>query len=101
MKEIETLGCLIVPVASHQNMLLRDYEWRLSFSGAELKLIETFTENIKLGYAILKTLIKYAMKQKRLTLFASYHLKTSLFWFTEKLGLEKLKHWNIEKFMRT
>ena len=100
VKEIETLGCLIVPVASHQNMLLRDYEWRLSFSGAELKLIETFTENIKLGYAILKTLIKYAMKQKRLTLFASYHLKTSLFWFTEKLGLEKLKHWNIEKFMR-
>ena len=100
VKEIESLGCLIVPVASHLNKLVRDYEWRLSFSKAELKLVETFTENIKLGYAILKALIKYAMKQKNLTMFASYHLKTSLLWFTEKFGLEKVKHWNIEKIMR-
>ena len=100
VKEIESLGCLMVPVASHLNILVRDYEWRLSFSRAELKLVETFTENIKLGYAILKALIKYAMKQKGLTVFASYHLKTSLLWFTEKFGLEKIKHWNIEKIMR-
>ena len=100
VKVIESLGCLVVPVASHQNTLVRDYEWRLSFSRAELKLVETFTESIKLGYAILKALIKYAMKQKGLTLFDSYHLKTSLLWFIEKFGLEKVKHCNIENIMR-
>ena len=100
VKEIGSLGCLMVPVASHLNTLVRDYEWRLSFSRAELKLVETFTENIKLGYAILKALIKYAMKQKGLTVFASYHLKTSLLWLTEKFGLEEVKHWNTEKIMK-
>ena len=89
VKEIGSLGCLMVPVASHLNTLVRDYEWRLSFSRAELKLVETFTENIKLGYAILKALIKYAMKQKGLTVFASYHLKTSLLWLTEKFWFRR------------
>ena len=101
IKSIESSGCLVVPVASHRNIRLQDYEWRLSFSAAELKLIKNLPENVKLGYAVVKAIVKYDLKRLHLTGFASYHLKTSLLWFVEKFGLQKIQKWTVEKIMQT
>ena len=100
IKSIESSGCFVVPVASHSNTRLQDYEWRLSFSAAELNLINNLPENVKLGYAVVKALAKYDLKKLRLTGFASYHLKTCLLWFVQKFGLEKIKKWAVEKIMQ-
>ena len=99
IKDIESSGYFLVPVSSHHSKPLSDYEWRLSFSKAELVLIKDFPENVKLGYALLKTLIKYEMKKCKLTVFASYHLKTCLLWFVERFGLKKFQQWSVENIM--
>ena len=101
IKSIESSGCFVVLVASHRNTMLQDYEWRLSFSAAELNLIKNLPENVKLGYAVVKAIIKYDLKRLQLTGFASYHLKTCLLWFAEKFGLEKIQKWAVEKIMQT
>lgn len=80
-------GCHVVPVGSH-NSNLREYEWRFSFSVAELMLVNSLSETQKLTYSMLKALIKSEMKLRGIDLFASYHLKTCLFWFLEKKGTE-------------
>ena len=89
----------MVPVASHHSKSLSDYEWKLSFSKAELALIKDFPENLKFGYALLKTLIKYKTKKCELTVFASSHLKTCLLWFVERFGLKKFQQWSVENIM--
>lgn len=76
-------GCHIVPVGSH-NGHLKEFEWRFSFSAIELKLVQSMTETQKLAYSILKAIIKNEMKEKKMDVFKSYHLKTTLFWFLEK-----------------
>ena len=80
-------GCHVVPVGSH-NSVLRDFEWRFSFSVAELMLARSLSEKQKLAYSVLKALIKNEMKLRGLDVFSSYHLKTSLFWFLEEKGIE-------------
>ena len=84
---ISAQGCHLVPVGSH-NSDLREYEWRFSFSVAELMLARSLSEKQKLAYSVLKTLIKSEMKVRGIDVFASYHLKTCLFWFLEKKGIE-------------
>ena len=99
IKSIASSGCFIVPVASHHNSRLKDYEWRLSFSEAELKLIKNLPENAKFGYAVIKAVVKYDLGRLQLTGFASYHLKTCLLWFAERFGFEKIQRWTVEKIM--
>ena len=101
IKSIGSSGCFVVPAASHRNTKLQDYEWRLSFSAAELKLIKNLPENVKFGYAVVKAIVKYKLKKLQLTGFASYHLKTCLLWFVEKFGLEKIQKCTVEKIMQT
>ncbi|XP_068683356.1 cyclic GMP-AMP synthase-like receptor 2 [Montipora capricornis] len=84
---ISTQGCHLVPVGSH-NSDVREYEWRFSFSVAELMLARTLSERQKVAYSLLKTLIKSEMKVRGIDVFASYHLKTCLFWFIERKGIE-------------
>lgn len=84
---ISTQGCHLVPVGSH-NSDVREYEWRFSFSVAELMLARSLSEKQKVTYSVLKTLIKSEMKARGIDVFASYHLKTCLFWFLEKKGIE-------------
>ena len=84
---ISTQGCHLVPVGSH-NSDVKEYEWRFSFSVAELMLARTLSERQKLAYSLLKTLIKSEMKVRGIDVFASYHLKTCLFWFIERKGIE-------------
>lgn len=80
-------GCHLVPVGSHTSNL-REFEWRFSFSVAEIMLARSLTENQKLAYSVLKALIKSEMKLRDIDVFASYHLKTCLFWFLEKKGID-------------
>ena len=101
IKSIGSSGCFVVPAASHRNIKLQDYEWRLSFSAAELKLIKNLPENVKFGYAVVKAIVKYKLKKLQFTGFASYHLKTCLLWFVEKFGLEKIQKCTVEKIMQT
>ncbi|XP_031555646.1 uncharacterized protein LOC116292467 [Actinia tenebrosa] len=88
-------GCHVVPVASH-NGNLREFEWRFSFSVVELKLVQSMTDNQKLAYSILKAIIKNEMKQRKLDVFVSYHLKTTLFWFLEKSDLKMLENQSLK-----
>ena len=39
------------------------------------------------------------MKKCKLTVFASYHLKTCLLWFVERFGLKKFQQWSVENIM--
>ena len=87
IESIVAQGCHIVPVGSHVSCL-RGYEWRFSFSVAEMMLAESLTEREKLICSVLKALIKSEMKLRSIDVFASYHLKTCLFWFLEKKGIQ-------------
>ena len=84
---ISAPGSHLVPVGSHTSSL-REFEWRYSFSVAELTLAGSLTENHKLAYSVLKSLIKSEMKLRDIDVFASYHLKTCLFLFLEQKGVE-------------
>ena len=87
ISSISAQGCHLVPVGSHTSSL-REFEWRYSFSVAEMTLTGSLTENQKLAYSVLKSLIKSEMKLRDIDVFASYHLKNCLFWFLEQKGLE-------------
>ena len=89
ISKILSSGCHIVPVGSHTSTL-PEFEWRLSFSMAELTLAYTLSSNLKLAYSVLKGLIKTEMAVHKMTIFASYHLKTALFWLIENNGLEQM-----------
>ena len=87
ISSISSQGCHLVPVGSHTSSL-REFEWRYSFSMAEMTLAGSLTGNHKLAYSVLKSLIKSEMKLRDIDVFASYHLKTCLFWFLEQKGVE-------------
>jgi hypothetical protein len=80
---IEINGCYIVPTGYDEN------EWRLSFSLAELQLIDTLDSEYKRVYAIVKFLIKYIFKSENITGLKSYHLKTIFLWYCEEKEFEK------------
>lgn len=92
---ISVQGCHVVPVGSHTSNV-REFEWRYSFSVAEMMLARSLTENQKLAYSVLKALIKSEMKLRDIDVFASYHLKTCLFWFLEKNGIESWEKQSLE-----
>jgi len=102
LKEIVEYGCHIVPVSSHGcSEADKDVEWRLSFSWAELMLVKSIPEKVKLAYSILKVLIKMKMKEEDAIVFTSYHLKTTLFWFLEGSGVDRLQELTISDIVRT
>ena len=72
IKSIESSGCFVVPVASHHNTRSQNYEWRLSFTAAELKMTDNLPENVKFGYAVVKAIVKYHLKKLRLTGFTLF-----------------------------
>ena len=47
-----------MPLASHYNARLQDYEWRFSFTATVLKLTDNLPENVKLEYAVVKVIVK-------------------------------------------
>jgi len=60
-------------------------------------LVQSLSEKQKLVYSVLKALIKSEMKLRGIELFASYHLKTCLFWFLEKKGIKSWGEQSLDK----
>jgi len=89
-------GCHLVPVA---HRLCRDDEWmcnrqyRLSFSRAELQLINNWTPVQQLVYHVLRTVLKIAdiTTDCDSTVVSNYHIKTLMMWATE---LHPADWWN-------
>ena len=67
-------GCHVVPVGSLPN---KEYEWRISFSGAEQKLIYSMNHCQFLCYGLLKIFLKQVINSPCL---CSYFMKTIMFW---------------------
>ncbi|VDI42681.1 Hypothetical predicted protein [Mytilus galloprovincialis] len=81
---IKESGCHIVPKSSAEN--LTGHEWRLSFSQAENALIRSFNHTQLMTYGALKILFQEIFNETRCgyeCAFASYILKTAVFWVSE------------------
>ncbi|XP_071175849.1 uncharacterized protein [Mytilus edulis] len=77
-------GCHVVPKSSAENQ--DGNEWRLSFSQAENALVRSFNHTQLMTYGALKILFKEIFNEmvcKYECVFASYILKTALFWVSE------------------
>ena len=61
-----------------------DIDFRLSFSSAESKLMDTFTGPKLATYMILKNIFNENCKLKYLDILKTYHLKTVFFWSCEE-----------------
>ena len=100
ISEIMSEGCHVVPVSHHQNGdSLAQTEWRLSFSNAERKLVDSLTVKQRQSYIIAKLVMKQVIQEMKDNLHelsvektpSSYHLKTIFLWKCEEKPSEK---WN-------
>nr|XP_022288648.1 uncharacterized protein LOC111100818 [Crassostrea virginica] len=82
-------GCHIVPIGSLPES---DNEWRISFSGAEQKLIYTMNHCQFLCYGLLKVFLKEIIDvdPNNPTCLCSYFMKTILFWVIQ---CDSSLHW--------
>ncbi|CAF1530349.1 unnamed protein product, partial [Didymodactylos carnosus] len=69
-EKIKANGCHLVPTGYDED------EWRISFTCAELELLNTISKKHKMTYGLLKFLIKYLCCINDITVFKSYQLKT-------------------------
>jgi len=89
-------GCHLVPVAHHlyrDNVWVGNRQWRLSFSKAELQLINRWTPIQQLVYHVLRSVMKIAeiTTEGETTVISNYHIKTVMLWATE---LHPAAWWN-------
>nr|XP_022287139.1 uncharacterized protein LOC111099920 [Crassostrea virginica]XP_022287140.1 uncharacterized protein LOC111099920 [Crassostrea virginica]XP_022287141.1 uncharacterized protein LOC111099920 [Crassostrea virginica]XP_022287142.1 uncharacterized protein LOC111099920 [Crassostrea virginica]XP_022287143.1 uncharacterized protein LOC111099920 [Crassostrea virginica] len=82
-------GCHIVPIGSLPES---DNEWRISFSGAEQKLIYSMNHCQFLCYGLLKVFLKEIIDvdPNHPTCLCSYFMKTILFWVIQ---CDRSLHW--------
>nr|XP_022288640.1 uncharacterized protein LOC111100815 isoform X2 [Crassostrea virginica] len=82
-------GCHIVPIGSLPE---KDNEWRISFSGAEQKLIYSLNHCQFLCYGLLKVFLKEIIDvdPNNPTCLCSYFMKTILFW---AIQCDSCLHW--------
>ena len=71
-------------LVSKPSSLGEQIQWRLSFSFAESKLMDTITGPKLATYTILKDLMNENIKLKESGVFKTYYLKTVFFWVCEK-----------------
>lgn len=100
ISEIMSEGCHVVPVSHHQSGdSLFQTEWRLSFSNAEKKLIDSLTIEQRQSYIMAKLVMKQVIQEMKDNLQepsakkvpSSYHLKTIFLWKCEEKPSEE---WN-------
>lgn len=99
ISEIVSEGCHVVPVSHHHNGdSVLETEWRLSFSNAEKKLVDSLTIEQRQSYIMAKLIMKQVLQEikdsqepsaKKAP--SSYHLKTIFLWKCEEKPSEK---WN-------
>lgn len=74
-------------------------EWRFSFSLVELELVHLWPLNISRCYVLMKLMKKIiaSLVPHLSETLCSYHLKTTLFWLTEEMGMEFLNRCSLEE----
>ncbi|XP_078337562.1 uncharacterized protein LOC144626698 [Crassostrea virginica] len=80
-------GCHVVPIGSAPE---RDREWRVSFSGAEQKLVYSMNHCQFLCYGLLKIFLKEVIDQNNPSCLCSYFMKTIMFWVIQ---CDSSLHW--------
>nr|XP_034302761.1 uncharacterized protein LOC117681602 [Crassostrea gigas] len=92
VNDIVSNGCHFVaighPLGPHEHK-----EWRLSFSRAEYKLVNSMNHCQFLTYGLLKLFLKEVIDQQSEEtneLLCSYHMKTTVFWAIQQ---NTLHHW--------
>ncbi|XP_078337662.1 uncharacterized protein LOC111100817 [Crassostrea virginica] len=82
-------GCHVVPIGSLPE---RDNEWRISFSGAEQKLVYSMNHCQFLCYSLLKVFLKEIIDvdPNNPSCLCSYFMKTILFWVIQ---CDSSLHW--------
>nr|XP_022289922.1 uncharacterized protein LOC111101641 isoform X2 [Crassostrea virginica] len=80
-------GCHVVPIGSAPE---RDREWRVSFSGAEQKLVYSMNHCQFLCYGLLKIFLKEVIDQNNPSCLCSYFMKSILFWVIQ---CDSSLHW--------
>ncbi|KAK3085559.1 hypothetical protein FSP39_005320 [Pinctada imbricata] len=100
-------GCLVVPVNSRvkfiRNRGALNLEWRISFSLAERKLINSMNHCQFLCYGLLKMLLNEVIKKIKgnENLLSSYHMKTVVFWEIQEDGTNWSEEYLLFKFWKT
>lgn len=85
VKEITSLGYLLVPVA-HSSSECSEVEWRMSFSEAENSLLQSLSPCQKNCYIIVKLLLKPALSGWKL--LSTYHIKSIFLLMCEEYPCE-------------
>lgn len=81
LEKILSNGCHVMPIESKSESDENEFEWRLSFSQAEQKLVYSMNHTQFLCYGVLKIFLKDVLRlDKEGLLLCSYFLKTVLFW---------------------
>jgi len=81
-------GCDVVPVAHRrcrQHEWMGTYQWRLSFSRAEILLINSWMQEQQIVYHMLRVFIKIESFKNRSkpSVISNYHIKTLMLWACE------------------
>src|SRR6218665_1997308 len=91
ISEVVRNGCHVVYV---QHRACRDdaYQWRLSFSVAEVILLQSWTKTQQIIYHLLRFFAKRELIQKNCPkedeVLCTYHLKTLMLWTCEEMSLD-------------
>ena len=84
-------GCHVVPVA-HPDYKFDRFQWRYSFSKAEVILLRTWTPNQQIVYHLLRYFVRHELMKKNLvtnkTSLCNYHLKTLMLHACERKSQE-------------
>ena len=84
-------GCDVVPV-KHRDMLEELNQWRISFSRAEVTLIQSWTPTQQIVYHLLRFFAKRELIRKNCPkkeeVVCTYHLKTLMLWSCEEESIE-------------
>lgn len=101
ISEIVSEGCHVVPISHYCDSGddFHETEWRLSFSNAEKKLVDTLMTGQRQSYIMAKLIMKQVIQEMKDSssylsvekVPSSYHLKTIFLWKCEE---KPLKEWN-------
>jgi len=69
-------------------------EWRLSFSTAEMTLIQSFNDCQSKVYYLLRSIYVQYLKEKASGILSSYNLKTTILWMLEE---KPSRYWSTER----
>ncbi|XP_070554058.1 uncharacterized protein [Ptychodera flava] len=84
VRAVVEAGCHVVPKSYPGEGGDEYLQWRLSFSLAERTLAHCFSENQRKFYLVIKKIWRMHLKEP--SVLSSYHMKTTMFWTSEKIA---------------